>query len=1077
VSALRRSTLRDNPIVGVWARQVISVVLLAAIILLIKAAESVGAPVWSLNSTSNTTVVPGGTLDYVVVARNSGDTPTDFSTYTLTITLPPGLTGASFTSDQFDCPGVAGATAITCTGNFYVAPFQDAFMTLTASVDANATGVLTARFTMEGGGASAQASTVDPVRISATPPDFGIDAFDASASGPLGDALTQAGAHPTDLTTWIDFNTTTDPSPVVGRLRTVEDVKDIAVDLPPGLVGDPTAVDRCTIPQLTYVGSEDSPSPQCSPTSQVGTVMLRHSGDPDPTYATSNIFGPIPVYNLEPPPNVPARFGFVAFRVLVLIDAKLRTGGDYGITARVTNVSQGLAAVGTTLTLWGVPSDPSHDGERACPGQNIPPEGGATCRSGAAPKAFFRNPTSCTSDDVALTTTLRVDSWQDPGDFKETSSISHLAPGYPFAPQDWGPTVGIDDCDGVPFTPTFSAQPVVGAKAGAPASMAFDVELPQSDDPGVTGESDVRTTTVTLPQGVRINPSSADGLQACSPAQIGLRSDADPSCPDASKIGSVQIDTPLLDVPVKGSVYLATPFDNPFGSLVAIYLVASAQGVTLKLPGQVSLNPDTGQISTTFDNTPQLPFSRLHVEFKSGPRAPLALPNRCGTYTTHAVFTGWNGRTVEQDSSFTLSQNASGDPCPPQFTPGFSAGTQSNSAGTSSSFLLRFTRDDEDQALSALTLHLPRGLTGKIASADECTDAQTSTDSCPAGSKIGDVTVGAGAGSSPFYITNGRAYLTGPYKGAPFGVAIVVPAVAGPFDLGTVTVRSALFVDKHDATVRIVSDPFPTILQGIPLDVRDVRVNVNKPDFFLNPTSCAEKTITGTLTSTEGARADVSDRFQAADCASLRFRPRMTLRVGGRGHTRRGRVSALSTTLRMPQRNQANLRFVRVTLPKTINARLNTINDACTREEFESDISKCSHAVAGSAVAVTPLLRDPLRGTVYFVKNGHPIPDLFVALRGQVDFDLIGRISIPGGKRLRTTFATAPDVPIRSFTLRLLGGRSTASIGAAANLCSRQSRREKAQVDYIGQNGKVRQVDQRLKVGGCASSHRKHRKH
>jgi hypothetical protein len=391
---------------------------------------------------------------------------------------------------------------------------------------------------------------------------------------------------------------------------------------------------------------------------------------------------------------------------------------------------------------------------------------------------------------------------------------------------------------------------------------------------------------------------------------------------------------------------------------------------------------------------------------------------------------------------------------------------------------MRFTRDDEDQELSGLTVHMARGLTARIAEVDLCSDAQARANACPAGSLIGNVTVGAGAGSNPFFITDGKAYLTGPYKGAPFGASIVVPAKAGPFDLGLVTVRAAVFVDKHDATVRIVSDPLPTILQGIPLDVRDVRVRIDKPDFWLNPTSCADKTISASLSSTQGASADVSAPFQALECASLGFRPRMVMRVGGRGHTHAGQTSPFTTKLTMPQHNQANLRFVRVTLPRTINARLNTINDACTRAEFESDIGKCAHAKAGSAVAVTPLLRDPLRGSVFFVKNGHAIPDLFVALRGQVDFDLIGTISIVHNTLLRTTFATAPDVPIRSFTLKLLGGASTASIGATRNLCSRASRHAKAQVDYIGQNGKVRQVDQALKVGGCrGSSHRKHRRH
>jgi hypothetical protein len=485
------------------------------------------------------------------------------------------------------------------------------------------------------------------------------------------------------------------------------------------------------------------------------------------------------------------------------------------------------------------------------------------------------------------------------------------------------------------------------------------------------------------------------------------------------------------------------------------------------------MNAVTGQISATFDNNPQLPVSRVHVEFRDGPWAPLAAPKQCKSYTTHTELTGWNGRPpVSADSDFVMTENARGERCPSTFSPGFRAGTESNSAGKSSTLLMRFTRDDEDQELSGLTVKVPRGLTGRIAKVDLCTDSQARRDACPTGSQIGRVAVGAGPGTNPFYITNGRAYLTGPYKGAPFGASIVVPAVAGPFDLGTVTTRAAVFVDKHDATIRIVSDPLPTILQGIPLQVRDVRVSIDKPNFWLNPTSCAEKTVTARLTSTEGRTADVKDRYQAAECAGLGFKPRMAMRVGGRGHTHRGQTTGFKTTLTMPQRGQTNLRLVRVTLPQTINARLTVINDACTRAQFETDISKCAHAKAGTAVAATPLLRHALKGNVYFVKNGHPIPDLFVALRGQVSFDLIGRVTIPGGKRLATTFDAAPDVPIRSFSLRLLGDAKNASIGAAANLCSARSRRAKAELDYIGQNGKVRQVDQALQVAGCA----KHKK-
>jgi hypothetical protein len=1040
-------------------------------LLLYGSASALGAVAWRVASISDSTVAPGAQLTYHIEMVNFGSDNTDGSPINLTVTLPPGMRGVSadttpFTDNGqvFDCPGAAGATVISCTGTpFFSSRNRNAFpITVVVDPSTPESSILTTSFDLDGGGAADAAHTVDPVAVTSVPPAFGIDAFDASATkGGL--PLTQAGGHPDELTTSIDFNTFTDPSPVVGDARPVQDIKDLSVELPPGLVGNPTGVDECTQSEIANGGA--APAPLCPVTSQIGVTLVRHS---------LGTLGPLPVFNMVPPPGVPARFAFNVAGNIVTLDAHVRAGGDYGLGVTASNTPQALAIVGSTVTLWGVPSDDSHTPDRACSGQQPPStEGGPSCPSGAPRKAFFRNPTSCTTPGVGLTTTALADSWQSPGDFKSATFTSHEPPGYPFAQPDWGPQLGIDGCDAVPFTPTLDAQPLVGSTAGAPSGFSFDVTVPQDDNPDTpASQSDLRKVTVTLPQGVRVSPSSADKLGACSSDQIALRSTAEPTCPDNSKLGTVTIDTPLLDVPVTGNIFLARPFDNPFNSLIAVYIVASAKGVVIKLPGLAVMDPVTGQISTTFDNNPQLPFSRIHVEFRGGPRAPLAAPKRCGTYTTHAVLTGWNGRTVSSDSNFTLTQDARGLPCPSTFSPGFSSGTGSNAAGSSSPFFLRFTRDDEDQDLSGLTVHMAPGLTARIAKVNLCTDAQARADACPSGSLIGRVTVGAGAGSNPFFITNGRAYLTGPYKGAPYGASIVVPAVAGPFDLGDVTVRAAVFVDKHDASVRIVSDPLPTILRGIPLDVRDVRVSIDKPDFWLNPTSCAQKTISATLSSTEGAKANASDRFQAAECASLGFAPRMAMRVGGRGHTRTGQTTSFTTTLTMPQRGQANLRFVRVTLPRTINARLNTINDACTRAQFESDVAKCGHAKAGSATASTPLLRAPLKGNVYFVKNGHPIPDLFVALRGQVAFDLIGRITIVDNKFLRTTFATAPDVPIRSFTLRLLGGRSTASIGATANLCSASSRRAKAQVDYIGQNGKVRQVNQALKVAGCGKQKR-----
>ena len=1062
-------------------------------------AVAYAGPVWSIASLANTTVAPGGVITYHVVIKNLGDTPAPATLGGDSGNCTPGSPPPSDPSKCFvlradfpaeltpiagEAPGGVPCTvqgsSIACrwTGStpneqiIHLSGQAARTVIFTAQLAGGVTGTVTSAFEVSGGEAANVASTVDPTLVSDAPPPFGIDSFDAQATADAaGNPATQAGGHPFDATTDILFNTLTNPAPPVGMLYPVESTKDVVVDLPAGFVGDTTVVDRCTTDQLTNGGLK--PQPLCPSTSQVGTtlVQLNNSG-------FGTVFGPIPVYNMVPPPNVPARLAFNINGTIVAVDADLRTGGDYGLRATVHNVPE-LATQGTILTLWGVPSDPAHDPQRACPGFEKPSDSGVFCSSGrgASLEPFLRNPTSCTAPGVGLVTSVAIDSWEHPGVFATASARSHAPPGFPLPPSAWGPDLGIESCELVPFDPRLAGGPPAATRAGAPTGMSFDLSLRQTNDLETVATGDLKKAVVTLPEGVRVSPSAAAGLAACSPEQIALDSGADPACPNGAKVGTVQVDTPLLADPLKGSIYLATPFRNPFGSLLAMYLVVQGQGVTLKLPGLVQVDAETGQITTTIDNAPQAPFTNVHLAFDGGPRAALSLPNRCGTFETNAVLTSWSGKTVLSKSSFTISENTDGQPCPPRFAPRLDAGTESNTAGSSSSFLARIVRSDLDQELRALTVHAPGGVTGRIADVPLCGEQDAAAGSCPASSKIGDVTVGAGAGSNPFFITDGRAYLTGPYKGAPFGLSIVVPAVAGPFDLGTVVVRSAIRVDKHTAEIDIASDPLPRILQGIPLNVRDIRVNVNRPGFFLNATSCAEKAIEATFESTGGLTASASTRYQASDCASLRFQPRMVMTVGGRGHTARGRTTPFTTTLTMPRRGQANLRFVRVTLPRTINARLNTIQDACTRAEFERDLGTCAHAKAGTAVAITPLLRDPLRGTVFFVKNGNPIPDLFVALRGQVDFDLIGRVSIVNSRLLRTTFATAPDVPIRSFTLRLLGGASTASIGALVNLCSARGRRGKAQIDYIAQNGRVRQVGQRMVVKGCAKHPaRRHRR-
>jgi len=903
--------------------------------------------------------------------------------------------------------------------------------------------------------------------------EFGAEAFDGQVTADAaGHPFTQAGGHPFAASTTVTFNTFTHP--VFGPGWPVAPTKDLFVDLPPGFVGNPTIGEKCSLPDLALA------PPTCPVASQVGIATVRWSPG-----SAGDTIGPIGVYLMVPPPDVPARFGFNVSGTVVMLDADLRSGSDYGLSVDAKDISEGLAVNGTSLTLWGVPADTSHDSQRACPGLPFPSN---TCGSQAALKPFLRNPTSCTPDGTGLPTTLHLDSWFNPGDFKNATFVSHKPPGFsqpgtpfplnPLPPDQWGAPIGTTNCDRVPFDPSLTVTPGAidsPAQAGKPSSFTFDLTLPQSELPDAVATSDLKKAVVRLPEGVRVSPSAADGLDACSPPEIALKSTAGPTCPNGSKVGALTIETPLLDDPLTGSIYLATPHANPSGSLVALYLVAKGPGVIVKLPGKVAMDPVSGQLTATFDNNPQLPFSRLHLEFDGGPRASLVLPSRCGIYTTHAVMTSWSGATVFANSSFTLSRDGKGAPCPSQgFAPAFEAGTVNPVAGASTPFVLSLTRSDADQELRSLSVDMPQGLVAKIKGVPLCPAAPAAAGTCGEESRVGSVTTAAGAGPNPFYLP-GHAYLAGPYKGAPFSLSIVVPAVAGPFDLGTVVVRAAIVVDRHTAALHVVSDPFPTILDGFPLQVRVVRVAVDRRTFIRNPTSCAEKHVRAAVGSVTGTVAQVSSRFQVGNCNALALKPRMQLTVGAKGHTRAHSSTPLTATLTQTP-GQTNLKSVGVTLPLLFNARLDVVNNACTRAAFEA--GHCEAAKAGSAVAVTPLLPHALRGGAYFVKDPHApigsLPNLIVALRGQVDFDLVGTITIPGGTLLSTTFDSVPDVPITKFILRLRAGQH-GPVGTVANLCTGSARRATAHLKFEAQNGKSTSTDQRLRIAGCRT-HQHHRR-
>jgi hypothetical protein len=884
---------------------------------------------------------------------------------------------------------------------------------------------------------------------------FGISAFDGQNTAAAGGgAFTQAGGHPYSAETTIAFNQTTDAK---GNPLPDEAVRNLRLTLPLGFVANPLATPtRCTEAQLMAGLQAISVTGFCPDSSQVGTVNLVMP----PGFGTFTV----PLYNMIPSADEPAQLGFRFLVTDAHVDTRVAfLAGAYRVIAELHDVSNAVPLLGATLTLWGVPADSGHDALR---GNCTETTAADLCPVDAPPVPFVRMPTACAASGAGLETSVHSESW--PGSSADAAFFSHLPPGLPSPGPQQGPT----GCANVPFDPSMSLQPTSHA-ADSPTGLHVNLSVPQAglESPGGIAASDLKGAVIELPPGMSVNPAAADGLGACTPAQIGLGNDGEGGCPDSAKIGSLEIQTPLLADPVDGSVYLAAPKDNLFGSLLAIYLVAKGPGFVIKLPGHVEARPD-GQLLVSFDDDPQLPFSMLSLDLFGGPRAPLRTPSACGSYTTNATLTPWSGTPpVRSASSFAVSTGPAGGPCPPgAFAPRLSAGTADPLAGRYSPFALRLTREDGEQELRGLGLTLPKGLLAKLAGVPYCPDsvlatipsaegtgaAQRASPSCPAASQIGTVTAGAGAGPNPFYVDSGRLYLAGPYKGAPLSVAAVVPALAGPFDLGNVVVRAALEVDPSTAQVTVLSDPIPTLLDGIPLDLRDLRVALSRPEFTLNPTSCAPMAFAGSATSAQGTTAPLSERFQVGSCADLPFKPRLSMRLLGATH--RGAHPRLRAVL-VGRGGDANIARASVALPHSEFLDQAHIGTVCTRVQFAAE--KCPvRSIYGFARAFSPLLDQPLAGPVYLRSSNHTLPDLVAHLQGQVTIDLAGRIdSFHGG--VRTTFEALPDAPVHRFVLEMNGGRRGLLVNST-DLCHRSHR---ATVDLDGQNGKASDSSPALRIG------------
>jgi hypothetical protein len=932
------------------------------------------------------------------------------------------------------------------------------------------------------GGVAPSARVTQALPVTAAAPVFGVEHYSLVPEEEGGAVDVQAGSHPFQLTNTLTLNEGPD------QTRPLAMTRDLEVKLPPGLIGNATILPRCTAAQFAESGEEEggagiaSEVNRCPADSMVGVASLTID-EPNLGFDTASV----PIFNMVPEKGEPARFAFELFNAPVVLDASVRAGSDYGVTIGVHNITELASFISSTVTFWGVPGDERHDNSRGWP---CLVSGKLSSRTDhfpecvhdrqASPPPFLTMPSACS---LPFTSSIEGFSWTTP----LQPDVLPL-PRTEYALQDeFGRPLGVSGCGKVSFGPSIEAQPDVQS-ASSPTGLSVHVRVPQGVNLGANGldSASIKNTTVTLPEGVHLNPSGADGLEACSESQIGFEKVADdgtdlftptlpePSCPNASKIGTVEFKVPVIEHPLKGFVYLASQNANPFGSLVAMYIVAEdpISGVLLKLAGEVSLSA-TGQVTTTFRNSPQAPLEEATFSFFGGARAPLTTPARCGAYTTQASFTPWSETPpVNTTSTFNITSGPNGGPCPNPlpFAPVLAAGTTNIQAGAFSPLTTTISREDGNQDIQTVQLHMPPGLSGILSGIPLCAEAQANAGTCSQASEIGKTIVSVGLGGNPFTVTGGQVFLTEGYKGAPFGLSIVNPAKAGPFDLGKVIVRAKIEVDPHTAALTVTTDQIPHIIDGIPLQIKHVNVTIDRQGFVFNPTNCSAFKVTGSIGSVEGATAPAEAPFQITNCAALKFAPKFAVSTSGK--TSKANGASLNVKLTYPSApfgTQANIARVKVDLPKALPSRLTTLQKACTAAQFEANPASCpSASIIGHAKAITPLIPVPLEGPAYFVSHGgEAFPSLIMVLQGYgVTVDLVGTTFISKAGITSSTFKTVPDAPVGSFELNLPQGKFSA-LAANGNLCTSKLAMP---TEFLAQNGAKIDELTPVSVTGCAKA-------
>jgi hypothetical protein len=1064
---------------------------IACAIVVVMAVSIVGAtgeasaaePWWHVSTVSGPASKSGGESTILVEVADLGDAMVNAMEVPVTIVdkLPAGVTataiygegggneiGRGVVRSFMNC----SLSTVTCTfsGVVPLLAYERLMISITVKA-APGSGRGVNEVTVSGGDVASIVSR-RALALEGVAPSYGVEDYELTPEEEGGATDTQAGSHPFQLTTTLALNSKTEmvhhylSNELQPELQPLALTKDLRFSLPPGLVGNPTPLPKCS----TYVFTlEAGGSGSCPDNTVVGVATSTVTSFATDTHVPYGFTTPL--YSLEPAVGEPARFGFLTPLKTgeVILDTSVRTGGDYGVVVTVPDITEIAEFIGTQVTFWGVPADPRHDTTRgSCLDEfEAFTQWEIGCMASEKPQPLLDLPTSCTGP---LHTTVEGDAWVAPGQF---------TPPKPYTFQNGeGEPVAQDGCNRLNFEPSISVASD-GQQGSTPTGLTVGVHVPQEESLNPTGlaESSVKNTTVTLPAGVSVNPAGADGLSSCGLGEVGLESAAEQTCPESSKVGTVEIKTPLLPHPLTGAVYLAQQNANPFGSLLALYLVAydPISGVRVKVAGEVKPDPVTGQLVSIFKETPQLPFEELSLHFFGGSRAPLGTPALCGNYVTEATIAPWSGNApVEASSEFQITSGPNGSACsnPLPFDPSLTTGSLNIQAGAFTPFTMTMSREDGNQNLDAIQLKMPPGLLGTLSSVKLCGEAQADAGTCGPESLIGHTTVSVGLGGNPYTVTGGEVFITGPYEGAPYGLSIVNPAKAGPFDLGKVVVRAKIEVDPTDAALTITSDssgPYaiPQILDGIPLEIKHVNVSVDRPDFTFNPTNCSPTAITGSLTSSQGMVSALNVPFQVTNCATLKFKPIFSVSTAGK--TSRAKGASLNVKLTYPKApfgTQANIGKVKVDLPKQLPSRLTTLQKACPDTVFDANPASCpTDSRIGSATATTPVLPVFLEGPAYFVSHGgQKFPELIVALSGEgVTVYLHGETYISKAGITSSTFRTIPDVPIGTFELKLPQG-SDSALAANGDLCTSKL---VMPTTFVGANGVSLKQSTPVTATGC----------